>query len=133
MNDEQRLERLEEEIGELRELAVDHIIIVEGIRDKKALIALGLNATFLMVQQEGGPIRIAESIYEKKRKAVILTDWDDKGDIIATELKRNLSALCVPFDMSVRSRLKDICVKDIKDVESIDSLHERLSKNEDYR
>jgi len=133
VNDEQRLERLEEEIGELRELAVDHIIIVEGIRDKKALIALGLNATFMMVQQEGGPIRIAESIYEKKRKAVILTDWDDKGDIIATELKRNLSALCVPFDMSVRSRLKDICVKDIKDVESIDSLHERLSKNEDYR
>jgi len=133
MTDEQRLEMLEDEIDELRELAIDHIIIVEGINDKKALISLGLNATFLMVQQEGGPTRIAESVYERKRKAVILTDWDDKGDIIAAELKRNLSALAVPFDMSVRSRLKDICVKDIKDIESIDSLYERLSKNEDCR
>jgi Small primase-like proteins (Toprim domain) len=133
VNDEQRLEMLNGVIEELHLLAVDHIIIVEGIKDKKALMSLGLEAAFSMVQQEGGPIRIAESIYERKRKAVILTDWDDKGNIIAAELKRNLSALCVPFDMSVRSRLKDICVKDIKDIESIDSLYERLSKNEDCR
>jgi Small primase-like proteins (Toprim domain) len=133
MNDEQRLEMLNGIIEELRELAIDHTIIVEGIKDKRSLTSLGLDAAFLMVQQEGGPIKVSEMIYEKKGKAVILTDWDDKGDIIAAELKRNLSALCVPFDISVRSRLKDICVKDIKDVESIDSLHERLSKNEDYR
>ena len=133
MNNEQRLEMLDMIMEELRELATDHVIIVEGINDKRSLKTLGIDANFMMVQQEGGPIRIAESVYERKCKAVILTDWDEKGDTIAVELKRNLSSLCVPFNMSIRSRLKDICVKDIKDVESLDSLYERLSREEGRR
>ena len=126
MNNEQRLEILEGILEDLSEMT-EYTIIVEGINDKKALTALDIRSKMVMVQQEGGPIRIAERLYENKEKAMIMTDWDDKGNTIAKELERNLSSLCVPFDNSIRSRLKDICVKDIKDVESLYSLYSRIS------
>ena len=126
MNNEQRLEVLEGILEDLSEMS-GYTIIVEGINDKKALTALGVNLKMVMVQQEGGPIKVSERLYENKEKAIIMTDWDDKGNTIAKELERNLASLCVPFDNSIRSRLKDICVKDIKDVESLYSLYLRIS------
>ena len=44
------------------------------------------------------------------------------------DLKQQLDALCVKYDIDIRNRLRDICIKDIKDVESLDSFYERLKK-----
>lgn len=126
MRSEKRLDDLNAVIEELSELPDDHTIVVEGINDRKALNSLGILKDIVMVQSEGGPLKISERLHSGGRKAVILTDWDRKGENIASELKRNLYSLCVPFDLSIRSRLKDLSVKDIKDVESLPSLRDRL-------
>lgn len=123
----ERLEAIESVLNEMDELPEDWVIVVEGLRDRKALETLGLHREMIMVQSEGGPLRISEHLYRNDLKAVILTDWDDKGEKIAMELKRNLSSLCVPFDLTARTRLKDLSIKDIKDVESLDSLWDRLT------
>lgn len=131
MNQEKRLELLEKNLEELSILSSDHIIIVEGPKDKEALSYLGICGDMVAVQSEGGPLRVSETICAAGKNAVILTDWDHKGDVIADELKRNLSAMCVHFDTQIRARLKDVCVKDIKDVESLPALYRRLSSTKE--
>jgi len=133
MNDAERLEALEEILDELEEMSETHIALIEGNKDRRSLDSLGLsNLKTIEVQREGGPLKATERLFEMKMPAVILTDWDDRGNRIEKELREQLDSLCIEYNTDIRSRLRDICIKDIKDVESLDSLYGRLrsvSKN----
>ena len=129
MNDAERFEALEEILDILQEMSATHIALIEGNKDRRALDNLGLcDLQTIEVQREGGPLRAAERLSEMKMPAIILTDWDDRGNRIEQELKIQLDALCVKYDTEIRLRLRDLCIKDIKDVESLDSFYERLKK-----
>lgn len=129
MNDEERLREIELVLDDLSDLSKDHVILVEGLKDKRALEALRINGDVFMIQSEGGPMKASEYAADHGRKAVILTDWDRKGGAIARELGTQLASLGVEFDLSVRARLSSLCKKYVKDVESLDSLVSRLSEN----
>ena len=133
MNDAERLEILEEILNELESLSETHIALIEGNKDRRSLDNLGLcKLRTIEVQREGGPLKAAERLYEMNMPAVILTDWDDRGNRIEKGLREQLDSLCIEYNIDIRSRLRDICIKDIKDVESLDSLYGRLksvSKN----
>ena len=132
MNDAERFEALEEILDLLQEMSGTHIALIEGNKDRRALDNLGLcDLRTIEVQREGGPLRAAERLSEMKMPAIILTDWDDRGNRIEQELKIQLDALCVKYDTEIRLRLRDLCIKDIKDVESLDSFYERLKKLSD--
>ncbi|AIZ57200.1 putative thymidylate kinase [Candidatus Methanoplasma termitum] len=127
MNDEERLAEIEAILEELKELSADHIILVEGIKDKKALRRLGINRHIFMIQAEAGPIKAAEYVSAHGKKAIILTDWDHKGGVIAHETERQLASLDSAYNTEIRAKLSHLCKKYIKDVESLDTLVERLS------
>jgi dTMP kinase len=129
VNDEERLEEIEKAIDELIELSADHVILIEGPRDKKALMSLGVKGRIFMIQSEGGPIKAAEYVSANGGKAVVLTDWDRRGGTIARETERQLSALGLEYDDGVRAKLSVLCKKYIKDVQSLGTLLERLSFN----
>ena len=96
-------------------------------KDRRSLDNLGLqDLRAIEVQREGGPLRAAESVAQTGKQAIILTDWDDRGNRIESDLKVQLDALCSPYNTDIKRRLRDICIKDIKDVESLDSLYKRL-------
>ena len=126
MNDKERLDDLMLIFDDLAKLAEDHTILIEGNKDRKALESLGKEIDTIEVQREGGPIKAAERVFEGKKKAIILTDWDNRGNKIAEDLSIQLTALGVEYDMTIRSRLMTVCKKDIKDVESIPALCRRL-------
>ena len=127
MNDADRLEALEGILDELSEMCGTHIALIEGNKDRRSLDNLGLcDLRTIEVQREGGPLRAAESVAQTGKQAIILTDWDDRGNRIEHDLKIQLDALCIPYNTDIRNRLRDICIKDIKDVESLDSLYKRL-------
>ncbi|MBS7382200.1 MAG: Toprim subdomain protein [Candidatus Methanomethylophilaceae archaeon] len=129
MNDDERLRRLDEILDRIQSMSSDHVILVEGKNDRRSLLDLNLSLDTIEVQRDGGPLRAAEMVYESRKKAIILTDWDDRGDRLAKDLSEQLSALCIPYDMNIRKDLRDICIKDIKDVESLHSLYVRLERN----
>ncbi len=132
MNDAERFEALEEILDILQEMSATHIALIEGNKDRRALDNLDLcNLKTIEVQREGGPLRAAERLSEMKMPAIILTDWDDRGNRIEQDLRIQLDALCVKYDTEIRLRLRDLCIKDIKDVESLDSFYERLKKLSD--
>ena len=131
MNDDERLEILEEILDTLQEMSDTHIALIEGNKDRRSLDNLGLSdLRTIEVQREGGPLRSAERVAEMGLPAIILTDWDDRGNRIEKDLKEQLDALCVRYDIDIRERLRDVCIKDIKDVESLDSLYKRLKSGQ---
>lgn len=129
MNDDERLRRLDEILDRIQSMSSDHVILVEGKNDHRSLLDLNLSLDTIEVQRDGGPLRAAEMVYESGKKAIILTDWDDRGDRLAKDLSEQLSALCISYDTNIRKDLRDICIKDIKDVESLHSLYVRLERN----
>ena len=129
MNDDERLRRLDEILDRIQSMSSDHVRLVEGKNDRRSLLDLNLSLDTIEVQRDGGPLRAAEMVYESGKKAIILTDWDDRGDRLAKDLSEQLSALCISYDTNIRKDLRDICIKDIKDVESLHSLYVRLERN----
>ena len=129
LNDDERLRRLDEILDRIQSMSSDHVILVEGKNDRRSLLDLNLSLDTIEVQRDGGPLRAAEMVYESGKKAIILTDWDDRGDRLAKDLSEQLSALCISYDTNIRKYLRDICIKDIKDVESLHSLYVRLELN----
>jgi 5S rRNA maturation endonuclease (ribonuclease M5) len=91
-----------------------------------AMNLLGISAEIVNVQSEGGALRTAEKLFETKKSAVIMTDWDRTGDTIAEDLERSMSSLCVKFDNTMRSKIKWVCGGEIHDVESLPSFYCRL-------
>jgi len=127
LNDSERLEKIQKVLDKLSILARDHTILIEGHKDKRALDSLGVIASdIFFVQADGGPMKAAEYVFGNSKKAVILTDWDKKGELIAYELSVQLKDMGIEVDTSIRSELIDLCICYIKDVESLDSLVKRL-------
>ncbi len=96
-------EALLEALGKSRQ----HLVIVEGKKDKRALEKLGFPFIFV-INQEG------KSLYEKieeietlasGRKVCILTDFDKKGKQLYLLLKKELSMTKVKMDNTLRSVL----------------------------
>lgn len=126
MDPSERLELIEEQLESLDALSRDHVLVVEGRKDVAALNSLGIEGTVLMVQVSGGPVRISEHIWHMGMPAVILTDWDRRGDALADDLARNMDSLQVKYNTDVRRELAHLCRPFCKDVESLDSVLELL-------
>ena len=128
MNDRERLELIDAVLDDLDSELSDSILLIEGLKDRRSLEPLVGEFECFMVQREGGPIKAAEHVAERRKKAIILTDWDNKGEYLAYELEAQLKAMCVPYDSQIRKRLADLCRKDIKDIESLKSMYRRLTE-----
>jgi 5S rRNA maturation endonuclease (ribonuclease M5) len=126
VNSEERLEKLKQIFDDILDIPDDRVIVVEGRKDIMAVSLIGVRVRLIAVQSEGGPLKVAERLFNEKLKAVILTDWDHEGITIAKELERCLSSLCVKYDVTIRKRLRSVCGNEIKDVESLPSLYSRL-------
>jgi 5S rRNA maturation endonuclease (ribonuclease M5) len=125
------LEALEELISALKD-ASDRgaVIIVEGMRDEKALRALGIEGPVIMASRRPA-LDLAERAARSYSEVVILTDWDEKGDEIACNLKRHLRSAGARLDVDIRGRLRCLVKKEIKDVESLSRYVEKMRENDD--
>jgi len=120
-----RLERLEELLSELSEYAEKgSIIVVEGKRDVLSLKKLGIEGHFELATRHP-LLNFSETIARQNRDIVVLTDWDRRGDLLASKLTEYFGNLAINPELQIRHKLKLITQKEIKDVES---LHTYVSK-----
>lgn len=119
-------EALEELISALVE-ASDRgaAIIVEGRRDQESLRALGVQGQVIMASQKSALI-LAEEAAKKFQEIIVLTDWDEKGEEMALQIEKHLRCSGSSCDVEIRSRLKRLVKKEIKDVESLSRYVERM-------
>lgn len=120
------LDALEEQISSLLEASFKGAaIIVEGMRDERALRALGISGPVIMASRRPA-LELAEDAARRYGEIVVLTDWDLKGDEMALKIEQHLRSAGVRADMEIRSKLKKLVRKEIKDVESLSLYVERM-------
>ena len=114
-----RLERIEELLSEISEYAEKGaIIIVEGKRDVLSLKKLGIEGNFELATRYS-LFNFSERIAQLGSEVVILTDWDRRGDLLATKLSGYFESFGLNPELEIRNKLRFIVQKDIKDVESL--------------
>jgi 5S rRNA maturation endonuclease (ribonuclease M5) len=120
------LEALEELLAALVEASGQGAAtIVEGRRDELALRALGLTGPVIMASRRSA-LDLAEDAARSYREIILLTDWDRKGDEMARTIEQHLWSVGSRPDGEIRSRIKKLVRKEIKDVESLHRYMERM-------
>ena len=69
MNDRERLELIDAVLDDIDSQLCDSVLLIEGIKDKRALEPLIGAFECFMVQREGGPLRAAEYVSQQNRRA----------------------------------------------------------------
>ena len=120
------LEAMEELIASLLDASCQGAaIIVEGRRDMQALRALGLPGPVIMASRRSA-LDLAEDAARSYAEIILLTDWDGKGDEMCKTIEYHLRSVGSRPDKEIRSRLKKLVKKEIKDVESLSRYAERM-------
>jgi 5S rRNA maturation endonuclease (ribonuclease M5) len=120
------LDALEEQISALLEgSGRGAAIIVEGMRDMQALRALGISGPVILASRRPA-LELAEDAARRYKEIIVLTDWDQKGDEMARMIDQHLRSAGIRADLDIRSRLKKLVRKEIKDVESLSLYVERM-------
>jgi len=118
-----KYDELKQTIDEFLELTKkyeDFLIIVEGIKDKRALAELG----FSRIATLNKPLyAVAESVEEKR--VVILTDLDSEGKKLYRQLKSALNERGVFVDDKLRNLLLRT---DLKQTEGLTKYLKRFKK-----
>jgi len=101
-------------------------VVVEGRRDREALRDLGLDGEILTLHGRGGFYEFAEEVHAGHDSLVLLLDWDEKGEKLQSQVGALLNGLWEGYS-PMRESLKNLCQKDIRDVQGIPSLLQRLT------
>src|SRR5512135_2280142 len=128
-DDTERAERLREVLVALYEVNKRIPVIVEGKKDAVALKKLGLVGDIITLHNGKGLYEFCEDIADRFSRVVILLDWDEKGEKLNSLVSENLCGHWEEFS-AFRGIIKILCQKDIKDIEGVPKLLERLEGDE---
>ena len=126
------LERCVEEVeSALDELVVVNNtvpVIVEGIKDQRALKKLVLTGKIISINKGLSLSDFSDWISERYDEVIILTDWDRRGGSLCRRLKELLKGR-VKYDITFRQRLSKYAM--IKKVEGLPSWLETIYRRLD--
>ncbi len=128
--DEQRREALEDLRRLLQEAEeAGEIILVEGIRDLKALRALGYKGEVELYSQHGLlEIDLVEGFADSMKTILILTDFDEEGRRLYRRLARHLELRGVRIDQRLRREFGHLMtLLGIHAIEALDDVAENLN------
>lgn len=117
-----------EVLDDLEELSAGTPVVVEGLKDVRALKRLGVGRNVVSLGRGLSVFAFCEALSKSHKEVVVLTDWDRKGGKLARMLREAFEANEVRADTDLRARLVLLTKKDIKDIESLPKYVERLRK-----
>jgi 5S rRNA maturation endonuclease (ribonuclease M5) len=105
------------------EKSKNNLIIVEGKKDKTALIKLGFKKIFILNQNKKSIQEQTEEIEkilkkEKNKLLSILMDFDKKGQTLYKKLKQELSLQKLKIDDSLSNTIKSLKISHIEGLNS---------------
>ena len=94
-----------------------HIIIVEGKKDEKALKSLGLKN---IIAINGRPIyRVAEQVRDRNEEIIILTDFDETGNKLNSELRMFIGKYKKRINHRLRKKFGSLGINKTEDVKKL--------------
>ena len=118
--EDRRLDEVEVILSSIRDLDGDSCILVEGLRDREALMALGVVGKVSCLQRGSGSISERLERMDAKN-IVVLMDFDPKGRYLAKLVHRLLAARGRMVDITIWRMLKSYIGRDVRDVEGLAS------------
>ena len=114
------LKQVEEILDELREHAEAGVpVVVEGARDKRALLAMGVKGNISRISSgKRTALNFLEGLAGHPR-VVVLTDFDRAGERLAKFCTKHLQRIGVEPIVEPREKLKRLLYKDLKDIEGL--------------
>jgi len=106
-------------------------IIVEGRRDESAIRKIGASGPVFCAKSTGKTRTDFLDSLSTLKEAVILTDFDEEGSVLAASLASDLSQFRIKADTVIWKQLKSLFRADIHSLEELPSLIERLGGKED--
>ena len=90
MNYNETIEELEKVVGNLIEENRKIPLLVEGEKDAAALRKLGVIGVIIRVNTGKNLSDFCDFIASRYQEIIILTDWDRRGGILCSRIKKNL-------------------------------------------
>lgn len=120
------IERVLQDLGEMSDDGA--VIVVEGRNDESTLRNLGICGA---IESPGGQslLNFTDSLASNYDSVIVLTDWDRRGNQLSAQIVRYLQSHDVAIDTDLRSRLKKLVQKDIKDVQGLKRHIMKLRQN----
>lgn len=122
------MESLELLLERLREENTKFPIMVEGKKDEESLRSLGFTGEIIQINTGKGIVATSEGLVGRE-KVILLFDWDRKGAELTRAFAEALKNEEIDSDTRFRSELAVLVKKEIKDVESLHALAERLRQD----
>ncbi len=117
------IEEVKLALDELVEMNNSVPVIVEGVKDRRALRKLGLTGKIITINKGMSLSDFSDWVSEQYEKVIILSDWDRRGGSICRRLKELLKGRVI-YDVTIRQRLSKFAM--IKKVEGIPSWLETM-------
>jgi 5S rRNA maturation endonuclease (ribonuclease M5) len=95
------------------------IFVVEGERDRRSLLALGVDAPIVLVHAGRSLSQTAHDLAVRHRRIIVLTDWDTEGGHLAHRLAELLTPGSARVDLAVRRDLARIIHGEVVHVEGL--------------
>ncbi|MEA1869122.1 MAG: toprim domain-containing protein [Euryarchaeota archaeon] len=114
-----RYELIERVLQDLKEMSErGAVIVVEGKNDESALRGLGIYGA---IESPYGQslLHFTDSLASNYDSVIVLTDWDRRGNQLSAQIVNYLQSRGVVIDTALRTRLKKLVQKDIKDVQGL--------------
>ncbi|HLE48241.1 MAG TPA: toprim domain-containing protein [Candidatus Thermoplasmatota archaeon] len=116
MEADERYERLWACLEALRLDNHDTLVLVEGVRDERALRQLGVTGKIHVYNTGRSLIATAEHLVRNHKRVIALFDWDRTGGSLTRRLQEQLHAQ-VEIDLTYRKELAQVsqvrCVEDL--------------------
>jgi 5S rRNA maturation endonuclease (ribonuclease M5) len=123
-----KLENFLELLTELQNENLTVPIIVEGEKDELALRAFGFKGEIIRLHSGKSILNLCEEISREYSEVIIFTDWDKRGVRFYNKLRKLLMANGIKYNDKFWKIFRNICSKDIQDVEDLPKYVENLKK-----
>ncbi len=130
MSARDNIEKLVKSLRDLRERNRSVPIVVEGMKDVRALRSLGFDGEIIRLHSNSTMEEFSRNLSKDHEEVILLLDWDDKGKRLTSNLTRYLSTYGIRADYDFW-KLCFSMVSQMSNVESLPSAFYRLvSENE---
>jgi 5S rRNA maturation endonuclease (ribonuclease M5) len=105
-------------------------IVVEGDRDRRALLRLGVTGRIVPLHSGQRLGRVAKELAETADRVILLTDWDTEGGHLAQKLREFLEAGPTEVDSDFRRRLARALHGELVHVEGLHGWARRMAERQ---
>jgi 5S rRNA maturation endonuclease (ribonuclease M5) len=101
------------------ECEADSLVVVEGIKDQKALRLIGFEGDIVVLNNFRGITKFVDNMAVRKKKIILLLDMDHKGKILTSKILSHINSTFRHDHLHAKQRLARITRGRLRHIEDL--------------